>query len=73
MAQVTAAGKAVLITGCDSRVGYTLSKQLDELVRQTLRYYCYHKIRIFISYFFIYSLRDLQFLLDSITKWKMKN
>ncbi|KOX69724.1 D-beta-hydroxybutyrate dehydrogenase, mitochondrial [Melipona quadrifasciata] len=28
---VTAAGKAVLITGCDSRVGYTLSKQLDEL------------------------------------------
>ncbi|XP_076620232.1 D-beta-hydroxybutyrate dehydrogenase, mitochondrial isoform X3 [Colletes latitarsis] len=31
MVQVTAAGKAVLITGCDSRVGYTLSKQLDEL------------------------------------------
>ncbi|XP_033356143.1 D-beta-hydroxybutyrate dehydrogenase, mitochondrial [Bombus vosnesenskii] len=29
--KVTAAGKAVLITGCDSRVGYTLSKQLDEL------------------------------------------
>lgn len=32
--QVTAAGKAVLITGCDTRVGYTLSKQLDELVRK---------------------------------------
>ncbi|CAL7937143.1 unnamed protein product [Xylocopa violacea] len=29
--KVTAAGKAVLITGCDSRVGYTLCKQLDEL------------------------------------------
>ncbi|XP_043798696.1 D-beta-hydroxybutyrate dehydrogenase, mitochondrial isoform X2 [Apis laboriosa] len=29
--KVTAAGKAILITGCDSRVGYTLSKQLDEL------------------------------------------
>lgn len=36
MMQVTAAGKAVLITGCDSRVGYTLSKQLDELVDRTL-------------------------------------
>lgn len=29
--KVTAAGKAILVTGCDSRVGYTLSKQLDEL------------------------------------------
>ncbi|XP_012280679.1 D-beta-hydroxybutyrate dehydrogenase, mitochondrial isoform X1 [Orussus abietinus] len=29
--KVTAAGKAVLITGCDSRVGYALAKQLDEL------------------------------------------
>jgi len=32
MQQVTAAGKAVLITGCDSRVGYALAKQLDDLV-----------------------------------------
>ncbi|XP_017768973.1 PREDICTED: D-beta-hydroxybutyrate dehydrogenase, mitochondrial [Nicrophorus vespilloides] len=29
--KVTAAGKAVLITGCDSRVGYALARQLDEL------------------------------------------
>lgn len=29
--KVTAAGKAVLVTGCDSRVGYALCKQLDEL------------------------------------------
>lgn len=29
--QVTAAGKAVLITGCDSRVGSALARQLDEL------------------------------------------
>lgn len=29
--KVSAAGKAVLVTGCDSRVGYALSKQLDEL------------------------------------------
>ncbi|XP_020707487.2 D-beta-hydroxybutyrate dehydrogenase, mitochondrial isoform X2 [Athalia rosae] len=28
---VTAAGKAVLITGCDSRVGNALAKQLDDL------------------------------------------
>jgi len=32
MQQVTAAGKAILITGCDSRVGYALVKQLDDLV-----------------------------------------
>lgn len=31
MFQVTAAGKAVLITGCDSRVGSALARQLDEL------------------------------------------
>lgn len=30
--QVTAAGKAILVTGCDSRVGYALAKRLDELV-----------------------------------------
>ncbi|XP_043499310.1 D-beta-hydroxybutyrate dehydrogenase, mitochondrial [Polistes fuscatus] len=29
--KVTTAGKAVLVTGCDSRVGYTLAKQLDDL------------------------------------------
>ncbi|XP_075227849.1 D-beta-hydroxybutyrate dehydrogenase, mitochondrial isoform X2 [Lycorma delicatula] len=29
--QVTAAGKAVLITGCDSKIGYTIAKQLDDL------------------------------------------
>ncbi|XP_015126738.1 D-beta-hydroxybutyrate dehydrogenase, mitochondrial [Diachasma alloeum] len=29
--KVTAAGKAILITGCDSRVGYALAKRLDEL------------------------------------------
>ncbi|KAG7198205.1 hypothetical protein KM043_005614 [Ampulex compressa] len=29
--KVTAAGKAVLITGCDSRVGYALTKQLDDM------------------------------------------
>ncbi|XP_066593107.1 D-beta-hydroxybutyrate dehydrogenase, mitochondrial isoform X2 [Prorops nasuta] len=29
--KVTAAGKAVLITGCDTRVGLSLAKQLDEL------------------------------------------
>lgn len=28
--KVTAAGKAVLITGCDSRIGSTLARQLDE-------------------------------------------
>lgn len=31
MFQVTAAGKAVLITGCDSRIGSALARQLDEL------------------------------------------
>lgn len=30
--QVIAAGKAVLVTGCDARVGYALAKQLDDLV-----------------------------------------
>ncbi|XP_046618366.1 D-beta-hydroxybutyrate dehydrogenase, mitochondrial [Neodiprion virginianus] len=29
--KVTAAGKAILITGCDSRVGNALAKQLDDL------------------------------------------
>ncbi|XP_043280464.1 D-beta-hydroxybutyrate dehydrogenase, mitochondrial [Venturia canescens] len=29
--KVTTAGKAVLVTGCESRVGYSLAKRLDEL------------------------------------------
>lgn len=29
---MTAAGKAVLITGCDSRIGYAIARQLDNLV-----------------------------------------
>lgn len=42
MQQVTTAGKAVLITGCDSRVGYALAKQLDDLV-----IYIYMKCEVF--------------------------
>ncbi|KAG8315605.1 (2R,3R)-2,3-butanediol dehydrogenase [Homalodisca vitripennis] len=29
--KVTAAGKAVLITGCESRIGYAIARQLDDL------------------------------------------
>ncbi|XP_054272969.1 D-beta-hydroxybutyrate dehydrogenase, mitochondrial [Macrosteles quadrilineatus] len=29
--KVTAAGKAVLVTGCDSRIGYAIARQLDDL------------------------------------------
>lgn len=39
MQQVTTAGKAILITGCDSRVGYALAKQLDDLVSMKLNLY----------------------------------
>lgn len=30
--QVSAAGKCVLVTSCDSKIGVALAKQLDELV-----------------------------------------
>lgn len=35
--QVTAAGKAVLVTGADNRLGQLTVKQLDELVWKTFR------------------------------------
>jgi hypothetical protein len=69
--QVTAAGKAILITGCDSRVGYALAKQLDELV-----YVEYNNICCLLKNLkpskVSFLLRVLLYLLDLIIKPKTK-
>jgi len=69
--QVTAAGKAILITGCDSRVGYALAKQLDELVHIEYNNICCLLKNLKLSKA-PFLLRVLLYLLDLIIKPKMK-
>jgi len=69
--QVTAAGKAILITGCDSRVGYALAKQLDELVHIKYNNICCLLKNLKLSKT-PFLLRVLLYLLDLIIKPKMK-